>query len=277
MKEDSVVARLPMLGPPHGSTIHVMTYNLRHTGDSPPRDWPRRRALVRRLITAERPTLLGTQEATYRQVRDLSDDLPDYGSVWLSREGGSDGESMAIFYRRDRLRPLEFGHLWLSDTPQTMASMSWGNEVPRMLTWVRFFDLSTGVTFGHLNTHFDHQSEKARLRSAGMVRQWAAEFDAPVIVTGDFNDGQATPPHLELTAGGLTDTWDRAARHVTPRYATFNDWNASPFDGGAIDWILATDDVDVLTTGINTWAPGRRVPSDHWPVQALLTVSDRGA
>jgi len=40
---------------------------------------------------------------------------------------------MAIFYRKDRFEPREFDHFWLSDTPNVVASTTWGNSNRRMV------------------------------------------------------------------------------------------------------------------------------------------------
>ena len=75
-----------------------------------------------------KPDVIGTQEGLHRQILDLENDLPGYGRIGVGREGGSLGEYMAIFYNTERLKPLEQSHFWLSDTPQTISSASWGTR-----------------------------------------------------------------------------------------------------------------------------------------------------
>ena len=60
---------------------------------------------------------MGTQEGLYHQIRQIDEDLSEMTWIGLGRQGGSHGEFMAVFYRPDRLEPLEFDHFWLSDTP----------------------------------------------------------------------------------------------------------------------------------------------------------------
>ena len=83
---------------------------------------------------------------------------------------------MAIFYRPIRFEPLEFDHFWLSDTPATIGSRSWGNNIPRMVTWVRFLDRLTEREFYFINTHFDHESQPAREQSAELLLERLAEL-----------------------------------------------------------------------------------------------------
>lgn len=168
--------------------LRVMSFNLRYAAnDSQP--WEKRRPVTKNLILEHKPDVIGTQEGLHRQILDLENDLPGYGRIGVGREGGSLGEYMAIFYNTERLKPLEQSHFWLSDTPQTISSASWGNQIPRMATWVRFQDLQNGKTFYMVNTHLDHQSEVSRQKSAELIvdKMKAFASDIPVVITGDFN------------------------------------------------------------------------------------------
>lgn len=265
-----------LIGPAPADKLHVMTYNIRYAHVQPPNSWPERRPLLRDLLTTERPTVLGTQEGVYLQLQDVLDDLPPfYDWLALHREGGSQGEAMAVLYDTNRLKPLSYDHLWLSDTPRLIGSKGWGNNVVRMLTWVRFLDKPSGKQFVFLNTHFDHQSEPARQRSAAMIRDTVATFDVPVIVTGDFNTEQETSASYRIlvTDGGLTDAWVAATDRLTPAYGTFNFWNPTPEpDGNRIDWILTTPGITTSKAAINTYSTNGQCPSDHWPVQVLVKL-----
>lgn len=271
-------AEAPLIGPARGADVHVMSYNIRYDApDAPPNSWPERLPLLAHQLRRERPTILGTQEGMFHQVQQLGEELPPhYDSIHLFRNGGSRGEGMVIFFDTKRLRPVAYDHLWLSDTPLLIGSATWGNTVVRMLTWVRFHDLRTGREFVHLNTHFDHQSENSRQRSAEMVRDVVAEFDVPVIVTGDFNTAAGTSASYQiLTEGGnLVDTWEHASERLTPEYNTFNSWNTTPVEGGnRIDWVLVSPQVAVSKVAINPWSRDGHTPSDHWPVQALFRLT----
>ena len=180
----------PVIGPARGDSLHVMSFNLRYASTSTPNSWAQRRPVMAELLRREQPTVLGTQEGLYGQLKDIQRDLPDrYDWIGVGRAGGSRDEFMAIFYDTRRLEPLEFDHFWLSDTPDVIGSKSWGNNVIRMVTWVRFADLRTGKEFIAVNTHFDHQSENSRQLSANLVRDRVNGFapGLPVVLTGDFN------------------------------------------------------------------------------------------
>ena len=121
-----------------------MTFNLRYASNQPPNAWQAQRPVAKTLIESSNPDIIGTQEGLWQQVKDLEADLPDYAWIGLGRDGGSRGEFMAIYYRRARLKPLEFDHFWLSDTPDRIGSTTWGNTNRRMVTWVRFKDREAG-------------------------------------------------------------------------------------------------------------------------------------
>jgi hypothetical protein len=113
------------------SDLCVMTFNLRYASASPPNAWSARRPAAKALWDRVRPDVVGTQEGVYLQIKDIAADQPDFAWIGLGREGGSRGEFMAIFYRRDRLTPLEFDHFWLSDTPDVIGSTTWGDTPPQ--------------------------------------------------------------------------------------------------------------------------------------------------
>jgi endonuclease/exonuclease/phosphatase family metal-dependent hydrolase len=266
-----------LIGPALGDAVHVMSFNLRFASDSPPNSWPRRRAAMAELLRVEQPTVIGTQEGLYRQLTDIDRDLPEnYNWIGVGRAGGRRGEFMAIFYDTRRLEPVEFDHFWLSETPGVIGSRSWGNASIRMVTWVRFADKITGTEFVVLNTHFDEQSEHSRVRSAELVRDRINAIGPalPVVLTGDFNTPAqtSTPYDILINGAALTDTWTAAADRRTALYATFHGFRPPVPDGTRIDWILTRGAITVTAAGINTFARNGQFPSDHLPIQALLTI-----
>ncbi len=265
-----------MIGPAPGDSLHVMSFNLKFAMRIGPNAWPRRRPVLAELLDVEQPTVLGTQEGLHGPLLDIAADLPGhYHRIGQGRAGGTRDEHCAIFFDTRRLDPVESGDFWLSDTPDVAGSRSWGNRNIRMVTWARFADRGTGAELTVLNTHFDHMSKNSRLRSAELLRDRVAALppEHPVIVTGDFNAPaeQSDAYEVLVDGAGLTDTWPAARKHATSLYATWHGYRRPVPDGPRIDWILTRGAV-VECAGINTFARDRRFPSDHLPVQALLTV-----
>ena len=257
-------------------TLTVMTYNLRFASPKPPNAWPERRPLMSELIHQIAPDVFGTQEGIYSQLQDLAADLPAYQWIGMGRDGGSRGEFMAVFYRTARLEPVAFDHFWLSDTPEVMGSKTWGPRLARMVTWVRFRDRQTGQEFVFVNTHFDHQVQEAREKSAQMVRQRVAAFEPglPVLLVGDFNAaaGKNKAYDMLTSDGFFADTWATARQRVNEDIGTFNGFKAVEKGGARIDWILSRGKVAVDRIEIVTFSRNGQFPSDHCPLMAKLSL-----
>jgi endonuclease/exonuclease/phosphatase family metal-dependent hydrolase len=257
-------------------TLRVMTYNLRYASDSPPNSWGERLPVAVAMLGETAPDVIGTQEGLYRQVKDLDAALADYDWIGVGRNGGSRSEFMAVFFRRERLEPLEFDHFWLSDTPDVVGSTTWGNSNIRMVTWVRFRDRQTDREFYALNTHFDHETPKARQKSAELIVQRVAKLDQslPVILLGDFNaraDNSAVYDTL-VADTAFSDTWHTADQHGDA-IDTFHSYRTVGNNGRRIDWILSRGPVHALSTEVVTFSRDGQYPSDHFPVMADVVVA----
>lgn len=248
--------------------LKVMTLNVRYPSDSDgPDKWDRR---ADRLIAVWKrigADVVGTQELFQRQGDAIVAADPRYAWFGRDRRGGHADEHMGVFYRRDRLRLLEQGDFWLSDTPQVPGSISWGHPFPRMVTWGRFARLGDGRRFTLVNTHFPYRDEDgpAREKAAAKVAAFVATLPKgePVVVTGDFNDVPGSGAYRILTAG-LADSWTALRK---PEAGTFHG-----FTGKAekrIDWIL-TRGFKPTTAAIDRQTVGGRYPSDHFAVIATL-------
>ncbi|CAI8728007.1 Endonuclease/exonuclease/phosphatase family protein [Priestia megaterium] len=252
--------------------LKVMTYNLRYLNDidKSPHTWKERCPTIRQVIKKANPDIIGTQEVVYKQIKCLNK-LGDYDWVGLGREGGSKGEYMAVFYNKKRFKVLEYNYYWLSDNPNLMGSISWGNIIPRMVTSIKFHDVKTDKEFYFLNTQFDNQSELAREKSALLIleRLKVLNQNTPVILTGDFNTSPNTSPYQLLTSDlGFIDAWESSKIRINKNIGTFNNFQ-DPRGGGLekrIDWILYRGKVQASQIKIINYHKGKQYPSDHYPV-----------
>jgi endonuclease/exonuclease/phosphatase family metal-dependent hydrolase len=181
---------------------------------------------------------------------------------------------MGVFYRKENLRLVESGNFWLSETPETPGSISWGMSLPRMVTW-GLFELAGARRFYFYNTHFAHRREddEARLRSARLLADRIAKLPArlPLILTGDFNAAAGGEAYRVL-AQHLHDAWRAAARQSGPE-TTFHGFTGKP-GNARIDWIFYRPErIRVLEAETVTRNDGGRYPSDHFPVFAVLELS----
>ena len=256
--------------------IKVMTFNIRYASAFGANAWPKRRAGVVEVIREQKPGIIGTQEGLHHQLLYMDKELAEYKWIGVGREGGKRGEFMAIFYRSNRLKPLEEKHFWLSDTPKVVGSASWGNTVKRMVTWVRFLDRKTHKEFYFWNTHLDHRSQPSREKSALLInkRVDALQTKLPVILVGDFNAvAKANRAYNTLTGqGAFKDSFETAKEKVNADWNTFNSFRKTNKGKRRIDWILTKGPAKTDHTEIVLFDETKQLPSDHQPVTAIIRI-----
>ncbi|MBT2512305.1 endonuclease/exonuclease/phosphatase family protein [Arthrobacter sp. ISL-30] len=271
-----------LIGAAGQSDLHVMSFNIRYdrSGTLPGQAdyWPERIPALKAVLELEKPTAVGIQEALFHQLAAVEDAFPaHYRMIGFGRDGGSAGEYSAIFYDARRLEVIAWDQFWLSDQPDLIGSATWGNTVTRIVTWGRFTDLSTGKELILVNTHFDHQSENARVLGAKAIIALMDSFNPklPTILTGDFNaPAEASGAYDSLVGSGVfRDTWTIAGQQLTPAYGTFPNYKDPVAGGLRIDWILTTPGITVRKATINTFTLDGRYPSDHTPTQALVNLA----
>lgn len=267
----SLAGLLYASAPASAQTLRVMSFNVRLPIDSDgPNRWEQRRGLMVRTIREQQPDVIGTQELFALQGDYLVAKLPEYAWFGRGRSGKTgDDERMGVFYRRDRLRVVESGDFWLSDTPDVPGSITWGHLFPRMVTWALFERIDDGRRFYLFNTHLPYREadEEARLRGALAILQRLRTLpdDVPVVLTGDFNTAPDSCAYKQLT-GLLQDAWTNAPRHEGPE-GSFHAFTGQPQK--RIDWILFRG-LRVEAVRTITEQEGGRYPSDHFPVVADL-------
>ena len=258
--------------------LRVMTFNVRYGTASDGQDaWPHRRAQLLRLVAGYDPAVLGLQEALKFQVDEIRAAMDEPGEVvGVGRDDGAEaGEYSAILYDRGRLTLLDQGTFWLSDTPTVPGSTSWGNRITRIATWARFRDPASDLSFYVVNTHWDHESQNARERSARQIVDWIAAHAAgqPLLLMGDFNAGEANPAFTTLLGADdpgvrLRDTFRAVHPNARP-VGTYHGFTGGR-TGEKIDAVLASPGWEVLDAAIVLANEDGRYPSDHFPVTATL-------
>lgn len=263
------------------AAVRVLSFNIRYgTANDGAHRWEARRDAVIGTIRDHAPHVLGVQEALRFQLDELARALPGYRELGVGRDDGrTAGEYSAILVDTARFSLLADGTFWYSDTPTVPGSMHWGNRITRIATWVRLVDRATGDTLRVYNTHWDHESQPSRERSAALlldrVRRDAGPGDR-VLVMGDFNSDETNPAFRQLaTAAGsaegtplLRDTF--RARYPDARVVgTFNAFKGDS-TAGKIDAILAGNGWSVLDAGIDRRRWGALWASDHFAVWAIV-------
>ncbi len=259
--------------------LYVGSYNIRYQNNDDARagnGWQQRCPVVCGQIAFEHPDIFGTQEVLHGQLHDMLALLTDYDYIGVGRDDGqTKGEYAAIFYDKNKLRLLDHGNFWLSETPEKPA-LGWDAACIRICTWGKFRDRKSRKTFFFFNLHMDHVGVVARREGAKLVveriRQLAGR--KPVVLTGDFNVDQNDEIYTIFSSSGLlADTYT----HARVRFAengTFNAYKPSRKTDSRIDHIFVSPSFSVDRYGILTntyWTStgdqaDRRLPSDHYPV-----------
>jgi len=272
------------LGPPKAVAVaddgrlelKLMSFNIRYENaeDVGNRAWPQRVPGAVRMIRDEAPDVIGVQEALHGQAADLWASLPDYEFFGAGRDDGRrSGEYAGIFFLRDRFEPdvSESGTFWLSDTPQQPGSKTWGNGIPRTVTWLRLVDRSTQRGFYVFNTHWDHKHQGSRERSAMLLAERIGKRkhpEQPVVLLGDLNAVEKNPGVAGLAREArLIDTFQQ--RHpAEPARTTLHFWRGNRAGLLKVDYIMVSEGAEVLTAGIRD--QDQPMVSDHFPVTARV-------
>jgi len=263
-------------------SVSVLSFNIRYgTAADGVNAWPQREGMVYDVIRRQESDFVGLQEALRFQIDAIQEAVPGYREIGVGRDDGKEaGEYAAILYLSDRWSAADSGTLWLSDTPNVPGSMTWGNEITRIVTWARFVEKESGRAVWVFNTHFDHISQPSRVKSAELLASRIAKRAPrdPVIVTGDFNAGENNPAILYLKNTGnrtpveLVDTF-REMHPDADAVGTGGGFEGRR-DGPKIDYIFVEPGTRVREAGILRDNRDGRYPSDHFPVYAEIALPE---
>ena len=257
----------------------VGSYNIRYknANDSIKGDvWSKRCQVICDQVNFMAPDIFGAQEVLYGQLQDMKKVLDGYDYIGIGRDDGKRaGEHEAIFYKKDKIRLLDHGDFWLSETPEK-PGLGWDAVCIRICTWGKF-SVNTPddgrrrglfgrgpkpkeMVFYYFNLHMDHVGVVARREAAklvvGKIREIAQ--GAPVILTGDFNVDQTNEIYTIFTQSGvLKDSYD-AARIRFAENGTFNAFKTEYYTTSRIDHVFVSPEMKVEAYGVFTnsyWTP----------------------
>ncbi len=275
---------------PDAETITVMTFNIRYgTANDGENRWELRAPILLQCIRQHNPDLLSTQESLPFQIQAIQNYFPEWGVFGKGRyfnvhiperpQESMNGESCNIFYNKKKFELVREGTFWHSDTPDIPGSMTWGNNLPRIVTWGHFRSLTTGKEFILFNTHF-HWGELYVANTTRLFLQKWHELggNLPGLITGDFNLPPTSFTHRQFcgdssSASGprhFSDVWQALGKSEI-NAGTGNSFKPVK-DQQRIDWILCTGEFSPLDIQIDYYNQQGRLPSDHYPVIAKLRL-----
>lgn len=238
-------------------------------------DWDRRRPAMTQAVTTLGADIIAFQEMeSFRRGDDgsvnlardaLLEAMPDYRAA-ATGDWRSFPTTQPIFYRHARLRLLDQGWFFFSETPDVIYSRTFNGSYPAFASWAKFHDLRSGKDLRVVNVHFDYGSGENRLRSARLVRDRVAEWTSAgehVALVGDLN---------AMAGSETVDILKEAGLSLSPVTGSTYHLNRGLNLFGAIDHVM-------LDCG--TAMQGRPVairqrfdgewPSDHYPILAQIT------
>lgn len=284
------------------SSFRVGQYNMRYDSSKDRENgygWELRSKCIIDMVNYEGWDIIGAQELLHRQIVDLKNGLDGYDYIGVGRnDGETKGEYAAIFYRTKRMKCLESGQFWISETPEVAGSKGWDTSQCRICTWGRFEDKDTKWRFWVFNLHMDHRGVVARREGAKLVLSRIRQMcgDDPYILTGDFNVDQKNEIYSIIMDSGMLQDAFHTAKHKMAETGSMNYFNPDYKTDCRIDHVFLSPDFKVHTYGLLTysfWTPvevtpemqadidagkegvavhQQRMISDHYPVSVCVEL-----
>ena len=265
-------------------SLRLATYNVHYIlmnktgGPWSVAGWEKRRTPLNSAVKSLDADIIGFQEmesfvsgndGSVNLTRDwLLENNPEYAAAAIG-DWQEFPSTQPIFYRKDRLSPIDQGWFFFSETPEVIYSRTFNGSYPAFASWARFEDKTDGQTFIVYNVHLEFKSSSNRLLSAKLIAERIKNrevADEPVFLLGDLNAmaGFKTVKILENEAN-LT---------FRPIPGPTYHWNMGLNLFGAIDHvgysagIEPEGNVTVLQQQFNDeW------PTDHYPVIADFRIN----
>ena len=225
--------------------LRVATYNIQYPIKVPA--WDTRLPALVSTFREFKFDVCGSQEPFAFQIADMMEFLGDE-YAWIGRNISGDDNNKSrhfnpIFYRKDRLEPLEHSTVWLSDWIGVPGYGAWS---ARLFTWVKFRDKKTDKIFYFFNGHYDHMGYEARINSSYIVRDMVARIakGMPAFVTADYNSARGTMPYVALeNSAFLKNSKDAVSEPTNGQYSSCPHYVSTltkPANGYQIDHIFYT-------------------------------------
>lgn len=273
----------PRPSPVSAAKISVMSFNVRSstmTADTGDRSWDKRKYGVQRMVQDVAPDVIGMQEATTAQRKDLVSMLEGYELFEVPGTGTSKGGNAVMMYNTAVLEALQCKSYYLSSTPDKPSVNGWNEETQyRTTIWAQFRHKESGQTFFVANTHMPLGSEDrdntARVNAANLnvsrMKAVAGE-DAVVFIIGDMNCKNAADGTHNA---GLVPYYDWMSNARDKAVKTDNILSFNNYGGGSnsnIDHIFYRNVVVSEFRTINYNGYGVTYISDHYPIICYATI-----
>ena len=252
----------------------AMSYNIKYANENDGENsWSKRKDFLANQLKFYHPQIFGVQEALKSQIDFITEELSNYKSLGVGREGSNQGEFSAIFYDTTKFEVLKSDTFWLSETPDQI-SKGWDADYHRICTYALLKDKESEEQFYFFNTHFDHRGKEARTNSARLIIQQIKKINVenyPVLLTGDFNLEPETE-QIQYIKSYLNDAKEATAAIKLGPSGTFNGYDFKTPVTRRIDYIFHSEEVKIKTYAVLSDNENGRYASDHLPVFVKVQI-----
>jgi endonuclease/exonuclease/phosphatase family metal-dependent hydrolase len=257
---------------PSTKLLSVISSNIRY---DEPQDkqhcWENRRDFLASCLLEYCPDLLATQEGKHPQLQDMADRLTSLRCADTHRRWEASLMYPCIFYNPDTLTLRESGDIWLSESPATIGSSSFGSQYARLCTWA-FFDNDLLA----VNVHLDDLKPDTRLHQVRVLMEQidALGMKGSMLLMGDFNEspeGRVRALINEIWPS-LQDPWLELGQEEEPSHHNF----LETIDyASRVDWILTDAALQAQEILLDKSRSEQGLyPSDHYLLKARFLVPD---
>lgn len=189
---------------------------------------------------------------------DLLADLPGYALAG-SGDPAEFPSTQPFFYRPEKLRPVDQGWFFFSETPDVIYSRTFNGSWPAFASWVEF-ETPAGQRLRLVNVHFEYRSMSNRRLSAALVAERIApviKAGTPLLLVGDLNAMHGAKTLRILEGAGL--------RFAPIHGATYH-LNRGINLFGAIDHFATTPGIEIANPYVMRQKTGPVWGADHYPL-----------
>ena len=283
--------------------ITVMSLNVYlHDDKDPDGDGPKtaddRINAIKAQVLAQDPDVLCVQEDNWTQKLDALLTTNGYTAVRgkaISRSGWTgftyeSYEYQTIYFKTAKFELVSSGQKWLSDSPDTPFSDSYGNDDtrPRGINYAELTS-TNGESFYVFNVHLENADPTTRMNQANKLIDLVGTIagDTPAILCGDFNlISNSSDENDKSSIASLKGVYDdtRLVADLTETHATFinaegtifgaANTTATPTSGTIIDYCFTSkDDFNVYSYDVISEKQDGIYTSDHLPLVIKLSIN----
>lgn len=244
----------------------VATFNIRNgLGLDGWSSWPFRRATTARTIAALDADVVALQEVYAFQQRELERRLPRYRFVGAGRTDGVRGERCPVLVHQRSGTIVGHRTVWFGPTPTVPGTRLAGAGFPRIATIATVRVDHEDRLVEVVSTHLDEASaERRRIAAAQLVEH--LDPTVPRIVMGDMNADPDSDVLDVLVDAGLQLVEPQGTAGTEHAFT-------GRTDRRRIDHVLVSAGLEVVDATVVTTRLGPVLPSDHWPVRAVVRIA----